>query len=239
MMSLFLLTLSLTFLDYPDPEPSLPMPSAEAPTGGQSEEPETVAESSSPSRRHANDEHPDAPAAQRVRQSSTMPYPTPPGLSLFTSSEGSYPAVVPIEVDVLMNSSDGMDFPTKTPLVVDKLPPAQQQAFYDISRPKEAASIVPHLRPLSAQEVAALDPEQLIGSRWLDVWKPTELEKLSPWPKQYEIPDEVTPKSRLIIQGYMNPQLLELQRTVAAPEGLDLMLSIQLTANTAMDSTCS
>ena len=139
--------------------------------------------------------------------------------------------MVPIEIDVLTTYSEDQGFPTKTPLVLDKLPACQQLAFHELSRPKEAASIVPHLRPLSPEEVSALDPSQVVGSRWLDVWKPTEPEKMSSWPVRYQIPPDITPKSRLIIQGYMDPQLLELQRTVASPEKLDLMLSLQLSAN--------
>eukprot|EP00971_Amphidinium_carterae_P065569 1299118-Amphidinium_carterae.2 len=50
--------------------------------------------------------------------------------------------------------------------------------------------------------------EEVIPSRWLDVWKVKDTDEPNDYPEEYHVPKELHAKSRWIIQGYKNPSLL-------------------------------
>eukprot|EP00971_Amphidinium_carterae_P171215 3393805-Amphidinium_carterae.1 len=77
------------------------------------------------------------------------------------------------------------------------------------------------MEPLSeaeAKEIELKEPENIIPSRWLDSWKEKDADFKNPYPSEYDIPDRIVAKSRFILQGFHDPQLLAVRRSTPTPE---------------------
>ena len=146
--------------------------------------------------------HPDEPQAQRPRRE------LPPNVYLQATlsdlSEGVWYGLdgAPLDIFPVEHPEESPQLSIKTPLDLSRLPSKWQRLFLEQSRPKKAATVVPSMVPLSVAEVQKLQPDEVVTSRWLDVWKERDSENRESWPKHLELPDHLGPKSRLIIQGF-------------------------------------
>eukprot|EP00971_Amphidinium_carterae_P339838 6477846-Amphidinium_carterae.1 len=115
----------------------------------------------------------------------------------------------------------------KGPTQVSSLPDKVQKLFTGPhgSRWKESESVSVGLRALSEGEAQAVEKSmkgRMLTSRWLDVWKLHDEEQSGS--KEVGLTNPcLGAKSRWILQGYKDPDLMENRSSVPSPEGHELL----------------
>eukprot|EP00971_Amphidinium_carterae_P350875 6491785-Amphidinium_carterae.1 len=122
-----------------------------------------------------------------------------------------------------------MQEPAQKEIVLPENLPPEVQTLFRSSRAKEEEGIREHLRPLSESEAQIVEQtEEVIPSRWLDVWKVKDNDEPNGYPKEYNIPSDLHAKSRWIIEGHRDPSILELERSVLGSAGGELLWVLQV-----------
>jgi len=87
-------------------------------------------------------------------------------------------------------------------------------------------------RGARAREIMKNYPDRLIPSRWMHRWKDFGDDFETPLPSkeilQNDIPEHHGAKSRWILQGFHDPDITILKRSVPTPETADVPLSLQM-----------
>eukprot|EP00971_Amphidinium_carterae_P032554 641019-Amphidinium_carterae.1 len=123
----------------------------------------------------------------------------------------------------------------KGTVVPEELPEPLLQLF-KASRDKEEAGVKASLRPLSEGEAQVVEAtEEVIPSRWLDVWKTKDDDEPNSYPPHYNIPSHLHAKSRWIIQGFKDPSILSLERSVCCDFAWPLLVADATGAFTQTD----
>ena len=114
------------------------------------------------------------------------------------------------------------------------------------SREKEWANMINQVKEVGgpavrvyrgarAKEIKLNYSHRLIPSRWLDKWKDMGDDFTTPLPpetiKMFDIPEHSGAKSRWILQGFHDPDIAILNRSVPTPETSDVPLVLQMIAS--------
>eukprot|EP00971_Amphidinium_carterae_P352936 6492777-Amphidinium_carterae.1 len=116
----------------------------------------------------------------------------------------------------------------------EAMEPNKAKLFLEGSRLAEAKVVQPSMEPIyDENEVAKIIreiPERVITSRWLDTWKAVD-EGEVPQPENHKaagIPPGLVAKSRLILQGFTDPDYDQMECEVPTPEIGDITMMCQL-----------
>eukprot|EP00971_Amphidinium_carterae_P269899 5354348-Amphidinium_carterae.2 len=126
----------------------------------------------------------------------------------------------------------------KGTVLPEQLAPHLRDLFTHGSRLKEEKMVMDSLRPLTEAEACKLEqesPDQILPSRWLDVWK--NKDDPNQYPVEYCIPRYMHAKSRWILQGFFfrDPSLLALSRSTPGSSGMELLWFIQVCADHGLE----
>ena len=116
----------------------------------------------------------------------------------------------------------------------EQLPEHLRDLFLKGSRLKEENAVKAALRPLKPGEAVRVEkehPDDVLPSRWLDVWKAKDNDEPNNLPKECGVPSYLHPKSRWIIQGFRDPMLLDLQKSTPGMDNSELLWVLQVCAD--------
>eukprot|EP00971_Amphidinium_carterae_P340218 6478433-Amphidinium_carterae.1 len=119
----------------------------------------------------------------------------------------------------------------------EALQPPLAKLFMEGSRLKEAKVVQASMEPIfdqqEAERIMTTVPERVIFSRWLDTWKAVdELEASQPKDHQEAgVPPQLVAKSRLILQGFTDPDHEVMDCEVPTAEVGDITMMCQLLAS--------
>eukprot|EP00971_Amphidinium_carterae_P329744 6462389-Amphidinium_carterae.1 len=116
-------------------------------------------------------------------------------------------------------------------MIVAKLHPKLQDLFLNGSRLKESRAVMNTLRPIEhaeAKRILADAKANIIPFRWLDVWKEVDKADAPTFASELQVPPDLVPKSRWILQGFHDNAARELNRSVATSEQHELLFVLQV-----------
>eukprot|EP00971_Amphidinium_carterae_P049124 967999-Amphidinium_carterae.1 len=223
-------------------EPQQPQQQAEQPELAAQEQTqaEIPEEERAGSVRAAPDEHPEAPPAARPRvQEQQGQKPAYRGAETLMRSPSNSRRWWSGWTEVWFDGTNGeavtLDIKKGT-VLPEQLAPHLRDLFIHGSRLKEEKMVKESLRPLSEAEACKIEqetPDQILPSRWLDVWKSKD--EPNQYPVEYGIPRYMHAKSRWILQGFRDPSLLALSRSTPGSSGMELLWFLQVCADHGLE----
>eukprot|EP00971_Amphidinium_carterae_P155227 3078163-Amphidinium_carterae.1 len=124
----------------------------------------------------------------------------------------------------------------KGPVVVSRLPERWRLLFERGSRVKEGTSVLPSMTPLTEKEALAIEsqkPERVMPMRWLDSWKQTD--EAVAGNVDLGLPSDLVAKSRIVVQGFSDPDFRCLEADAPTPELSELTAVLQAMASQRME----
>eukprot|EP00971_Amphidinium_carterae_P154043 3054783-Amphidinium_carterae.1 len=124
----------------------------------------------------------------------------------------------------------------KGPVVVSRLPERWRLLFERGSRVKEGTSVLPSMTPLTekeAREIESQKPERVMSMRWLDSWKQTD--EAVAGNMELGLPHDLAAKSRIVVQGFSDPDFRCLEADAPTPELSELTTVLQAMASQQME----
>eukprot|EP00971_Amphidinium_carterae_P205052 4069609-Amphidinium_carterae.1 len=124
----------------------------------------------------------------------------------------------------------------KGPVTVTKLPEKWRELFEKGSRIKEGTAVLPSMTPLSEAEsihVERTKAERIMPMRWLDSWKQTDEPREGN--AALNLPTDLAAKSRIVVQGFSDPDFRSLETDAPTPELSELTAVLQAMASQRME----